>query len=45
MTEKIDYKQRVENYEKFFKEWSNSWVGLKVDDETYYTLQQKNMKR
>ena len=38
MTEEIDYKQRVENYKKFFKEWSGSWVGIEIDNETYYAF-------
>lgn len=38
MTEEINYKQRVENYKKFFKEYSGSWVGIEVEGETYYAF-------
>jgi len=38
MTEEIDYQQRVENYKKFFKEYSGSWVGIEVEGETYYAF-------
>lgn len=38
MSKEINYEQRVENYKKFFKEYSGSWVGIEVDDNTYYSF-------